>query len=91
MEAGHQVGHEPLPPAQPGVPELIRIRGTQPPPSISRKAARRRAVVFRRKPSLLWRRGLGRAALSADLLLRQMARKCSRGLIQARISYIFSM
>jgi hypothetical protein len=39
IEAGHHVGHEPLPPAQAGVPELIRIRGTQPPPSISRRAA----------------------------------------------------
>jgi hypothetical protein len=39
IEAGHHVGHEPLPPAQAGVSELIRIRGTRPPPSILRRAA----------------------------------------------------
>jgi hypothetical protein len=39
IEAGQHVGLEPLPPARAGVPELIRIRGTQLPPNILRRAA----------------------------------------------------
>ena len=39
IEAGQHMGHEPLPPARSGVPELIRIRGTRPPPNILRRAA----------------------------------------------------
>lgn len=38
-EAGQPIGQAPLPPAQPGLPELVRIRGTRPPPTALRKAA----------------------------------------------------
>jgi len=39
VEAGHPIGRDPLPSAPPGLPELIRIMGTRPPPSALRKAA----------------------------------------------------
>lgn len=39
IEAGQHVSQEPLPPAPTGLPELIRIRGTRPPPDLVRKAA----------------------------------------------------
>lgn len=39
IEAGQHIGQDPLPPAPAGLPELIRVTGTQPPPSIKAKAA----------------------------------------------------
>jgi len=39
IEAGQHIGQDPLPPAPIGLPELIRITGTQSPPNVKSKAA----------------------------------------------------